>query len=151
MGGRGGKHPFWVSIKHLAADIFSTTKSPVAQCFTSMQSSSDIGLVANSFHRCWPTAVIILFTSLGGKWRNAVDSPLFDVVEALAAFVLIGIHNGWLNGPSKDSRGGSDHRCITDASPMRPLHFHHQTTLKSQKVCRSGRPTGFRVSPERKM
>mmetsp|Transcript_27599 Transcript_27599/g.57014 ORF Transcript_27599/g.57014 Transcript_27599/m.57014 type:complete len:200 (-) Transcript_27599:391-990(-) len=36
---------------------------PVAQCFTSMQSSSDIGLVANSFHRCWPTAVIILFTS----------------------------------------------------------------------------------------
>ena len=140
-----------MGIKHLAADIFSTTKSPVAQCFTSMQSSSDIGLVANSFHRCWPTAVIILFTSLGGKWRNAVDSPLFDVVEALAAFVLIGIHNGWLNGPSKDSRGGSDHRCITDASPMRPLHFHHQTTLKSQKVCRSGRPTGFRVSPERKM
>ena len=86
-----------------------------------MQSSSDIGLVANSFHRCWPTAVIILFTSLGGKWRNAVDSPLFDVVEALAAFVLIGIHNGWLNGPSKDSRGGSDHRCITDASVM-----HHR-------------------------
>ena len=151
MGGRWGKHPFWGSIKHLAADIFSTTKSPVAQCFTSIQSSSDIGLVANSFHRCWPTAVIILFTSLGGKWRNAVDSPLFDVVEALAAFVLIGIHNGWLNGPSKDSRGGSDHRCITDASPMRPLHFHHQTTLKSQKVCRYGRPTGFRVSPERKM
>ena len=53
-----------------------------------------------------------------------------SIVEAQAAFVLIGIHNGWLNGPSKDSRGGSDRRC-TRGVPC----TCRETPLKSQKVC----------------